>query len=209
MTNLPSNQINQSFTLGVILPLVFFAILTLIVAQSEKMLSWDTSILLVIHSIHKPILDRIAITTTGLGQLLGITVISIPILIVFAYQKRWRLLAYLSLTIASSALVNIIAKAIFHRLRPELWELSYALPHSFSFPSGHAMGSMTLVVALLIMIKKSRWSLLWGILGSLYILLIGWTRLYLGFHYPSDILGGWLLATTWTIGIYLLFKRYF
>ena len=44
------------------------------------------------------------------------------------------------------------------------------------------------------------------IFGSLYVLLIAWTRLYLGVHYPSDILGGWLLAIAWKVSIYLLFN---
>jgi undecaprenyl-diphosphatase len=191
--------------IGVIFPLLSFSFIALMVNRFVERLSWDSSLLLAIHNSNQPILDQIATTTTNLGNFLGIMVLSTTIFIFLAYQKRWQVLAYLMTTILSSAVVNLIAKLLFHRLRPHLWELSY-IEKSFSFPSGHAMGSMTLIVALLLITRGTIWNTICLIIGILYVLLIAWTRLYLGVHYPSDILGGWLLAIVWTVSIYLLFN---
>jgi membrane-associated phospholipid phosphatase len=65
---------------------------------------------------------------------------------------------------------------------------------------------MTLVVALVILTWGTRWRWLVLIVGSLYVLTIGWTRLYLGVHYPSDILAGWMLSIAWTVGLACLLK---
>lgn len=191
--------------IGVILPLLSFIFIALMVSKFAEKLSWDSSLLLVIHNSNQPILDQIATTTTNLGNLLGIMVLSTPIFIFLAYQKKWQVFAYLITTILSSALVNFIVKLLFHRLRPHFWELFY-IERGFSFPSGHAMGSMTLIVALLLITRGTVWNTICLVFGSLYVLLIAWTRLYLGVHYPSDILGGWLLAIVWTVSIYLLFN---
>jgi membrane-associated phospholipid phosphatase len=193
--------------IGVILALLSFSFIALMISKFPERLSWDSSLLLAIHNSNQPILDQIATTTTNLGNLGGIMMLSTPIFIFLGYQKRWQVFAYLMTTILSSALVNLIVKLVFHRLRPHLWELFY-IQNSFSFPSGHAMGSMTLIVALLLITRGTIWNTICLILGSLYVLLIAWTRLYLGVHYPSDILGGWLLAIVWTVSIYLLFNRF-
>jgi membrane-associated phospholipid phosphatase len=92
-----------------------------------------------------------------------------------------------------------------HRVRPHLWE-SKAPELDFAFPSGHSMTSMTLFIVLLILAWKTKWRLPVLILGSLYVLTIAWTRLYLGVHFPSDILAGWMVSFAWAMGVYLLIR---
>ena len=104
------------------------------------------------------------------------------------------------LTVVSSGLLNLLAKLLFHRDRPSLWESSTSELY-FSFPSGHAMLSMTLVVALTLLVPRNPWRSLFLFGGVMLAIEIGWTRLYLGVHYPSDILGGWALAIAWAIGV--------
>ncbi|NEP62112.1 MAG: phosphatase PAP2 family protein, partial [Symploca sp. SIO2G7] len=53
---------------------------------------------------------------------------------------------------------------------------------------------------------ESKWRWLILIVGGLLVLTIGWTRLYLGVHYPSDILAGWMVSVAWAIGASLLIK---
>ncbi|TVQ47966.1 MAG: phosphatase PAP2 family protein [Gloeocapsa sp. DLM2.Bin57] len=200
------NQINHKsnqLTIGVILALLSFIFLGFTVSNFSDKLAWDSAILLGIHSQSQPILDQLAIMTTDLGEVTGIIILSLPIWLLLAYQKKPLILAYLIVTIFSSSLVNLIVKLSFQRMRPQLWDVFY-LPHSFSFPSGHAMGSMTLVMALLLITRGTIWHNICLIWGSLYLLLIAWTRLYLGVHYPTDILGGWLLAIVWTKTVYWL-----
>ena len=88
-----------------------------------------------------------------------------------------------------------------------LWE-SIVPEHNYSFPSGHAMGSMTLacVLVLLAWRTRARWAVLCA--AAVFVVLVGMSRVYLGVHYPSDILAGWAAAIAWTIAVHvLLFHR--
>ena len=101
---------------------------------------------------------------------------------------------------------HTIASAILmHRVRPDLWT-SPAPELDFGFPSSHAMNSMTLVAALVILTWGSPWCLLVLIGGSVYAIAIAWTRLYLGVHFPSDILAGWMVSVAWAIGVSFLVR---
>jgi undecaprenyl-diphosphatase len=97
----------------------------------------------------------------------------------------------------------LVAIGLLHRARPHLWT-SPAPEFDYGFPSGHAMASMTLVAALSILSWNSRWRWFVLIIGTLFVLIIGWTRLYLGVHYPSDVLAGWMVALGQTVGVSLL-----
>jgi undecaprenyl-diphosphatase len=108
-------------------------------------------------------------------------------------------------TLLGSIVINRTAKLLLHRVRPHLWE-SLSPEFDFAFPSGHAMSSMTLVAALVILTWGTRWRWLVLSFGGLFVLAIGWTRLYLGVHFPSDILAGWMVSLAWAIGVSLLIR---
>ncbi len=193
------------FFIGVIFPLITFSILAVIVSQNKVGFPWEIAILFKVHSTSHPFLDQLAKNFTNLGNFGSIIFFILPLIFVFIYQKKLVLASYLTLVIVGNEQINNITKITFHRLRPHLWESIIHFPSSFSFPSGHAMGSMTLIVALLIIGWRSKWRVGIGTLGFLYVILIGWTRLYLGVHFPSDILGGWLLGIAWSVAVGLLF----
>jgi membrane-associated phospholipid phosphatase len=109
------------------------------------------------------------------------------------------------MTAAGSAVIKPTAKEFWHRVRPDLWT-SVAPEFDYSFPSGHAMTSMTLIALLVVLTWGSVWCWLTVILGSVYIFAIGWTRLYLGVHFPSDIIAGWMVAIAWAIGVSLIIR---
>lgn len=102
--------------------------------------------------------------------------------------------------------INLLAKALLGRVRPALW-VSLAPETTPSFPSGHAMGSAAVVLALGLILAHSprRW-LLW-LPGALFVLGVGISRMYLGVHYPSDVLAGWIASVGWVTSVYLLFNR--
>jgi membrane-associated phospholipid phosphatase len=109
--------------------------------------------------------------------------------------------------VLGSMLLNIAAKQHFSRIRPQLW-LSVAPETSFSFPSGHAMGSATLGVALCFLFWPTRWR--WPVIvaSAMFVVLVGFSRIYLGVHYPSDVLGGWAAGTAWAVAVHqLVVKR--
>jgi undecaprenyl-diphosphatase len=189
--------------IGVFLPLQIFGDLAEDVWENQGGFPWDEPILLAIHSKANPTLDAVASTLTRFGVFWGVFPVAILISLILLLKHRWRLLAYLLTTLLGSIVINRTAKVLLHRVRPHLWQ-SPAPEFDYGFPSGHAMSSMTLVVALVILTWGSRWCLCIAVFGTLFVLAIGWTRLYLGVHYPSDILAGWTASIAWAIGVSLL-----
>lgn len=191
--------------IGVYLPLQIFGELAEDVWQHQGGFPWDVRILLGIQGTFSPQLDVIATTLTHFGVFWGVfpvaTVISLNLLI----QRKWRPLAYLIPTLLGSIIINRTAKMLLGRVRPHLWQ-SPAPEFDYGFPSGHAMSSMTLVAALVILAWGSRWFWSVVIVGTIFVIAIAWTRLYLGVHYPSDILAGWMASIAWAVGVSLLIR---
>jgi membrane-associated phospholipid phosphatase len=193
--------------IGVYLPLQVFEILTVKIWENQAGFPWDVPILLAVHSSANPQLDVLAVTLA----IIGLPWTAIPILgaiaIILLLQKRWRSLAYLLTASVGSVIINRTAKELMHRVRPQLWQ-SIAPESSFAFPSAHAMTSVTLVAILLSLTWASSWRWLVLIFGSLYIIAIAWCRLYLGVHFPSDIIAGWMVTLSWAIGVSIIIKPY-
>jgi membrane-associated phospholipid phosphatase len=73
-----------------------------------------------------------------------------------------------------------------------------------AFPSGHAVASMALASAVLLLTWGTRWRIPALIGGALFVLSVGGSRLYFGFHHPSDVLAGWCLALAWVFAVDLV-----
>lgn len=188
---------------GVLVPLWGFVELAEEVHELEGFV-FDDPLLLRAHALAGPGLDRFFIVVSSLGYR-GVIVIDVLLTLVLLACRRWRAAAYCAIAFTGSALLNLGSKRFFHRQRPSLWE-SVAPESSFSFPSGHAMGAMTLALAVVLLAWPTRWRrpVLW--LALAFVLLVGASRVYLGVHYPSDVLGGWAAAAAWTIGVFLLMR---
>ena len=191
--------------IGVYVPLQVFGELAEEVWENEGGFPWDVPILLIIHTTTQPRLDVFATTVTKFGVFWGVFPVATVISLVLLSRQQWRSLVYLSTTLLGSIVINRTAKVVLHRVRPHLWA-SPAPELDYGFPSGHAMSSMTLVAALVILTWGTRWCWFVLIFGSLCVLAIGWTRLYLGVHYPSDILAGWMVSVAWAAGVSLVFR---
>jgi membrane-associated phospholipid phosphatase len=190
---------------GVYVPLQIFGLLALEVRYNEGSFPWDLPILVSIHGLAQPQLDIFAAILTKLGSFWTVLPILSVIALILLVQRRRRSLTYLIITAVGSAAINRTAKEFWHRVRPDLWT-SAAPEFDYSFPSGHAMTSMTLIAILVVLTWGSVWCWLTVILGGVYILAIGWTRLYLGVHFPSDIIAGWMVAIAWAIGVSLIIR---
>ncbi|MBD0343958.1 MAG: phosphatase PAP2 family protein [Coleofasciculus sp. Co-bin14] len=193
--------------IGVYVPLQLFGELAEEVWENEGGFPWDVPILLAIHMTAQPQLDSFAVMLTKFGVFWGVFPVATGIAVVLLLKKRWRSLTYLVTTLLGSIVINRTTKVLLHRVRPHLWH-SPAPEFDHGFPSGHAMSSMTLVAALVILTWGTRWC--WWVLmfGGLFVLSIGWTRLYLGVHYPSDILAGWMASIAWAVGVSLLIRTH-
>lgn len=191
--------------IGVYLPLQVFGLLAVEIWKNKGGFPWDVPILIAIHTAARTQLDVLATILTKLGSVwTALPVVSVIALVLF-FRRRWRSLTYLLITTVGSTVINLTVKQIIHRVRPQLWQSLTPEP-DYAFPSGHAMTSMTLVAALVILTWGSFWCWLVLIFGSLFVVAIGWTRLYLGVHFPSDILAGWMVSVAWAIGVSLLIK---
>jgi membrane-associated phospholipid phosphatase len=187
--------------LGVLVPLQFFVVVALLTWQRVGGLGLDEPLLMAIHQAATPQLDAAAFALTRLGSAWLALPGVVAIALFLASIQRWRSLLYLALSLGGNTLINRFGKAIWHRARPQLWDSTYPIPLDFSFPSGHAMTSMALAATLIVLLWHSQWRRPAIGVGAVYVLVIGWTRLYLGVHYPSDIVAGWMVAIAWSLGL--------
>lgn len=190
--------------LGLSMPLTAFGLLTWQIWRHEGGLNWDLAILTAIHSTAQPWLDQLAQNLTQLGTNWGVFPATVLVSGKLLYNQRWRALIYWLMAIVGGGLLNCAAKLWLHRVRPSLWD--YPQLSDFSFPSGHAMLSLMFVLALSWLTMHQPWNRWVWLVGGLFVGMIGWTRLYLGVHYPSDVLGGWMLGAAWVIAVSLVVK---
>ena len=147
------------------------------------------------HSFSTPWLDFIfkSITTVGSGSFLTIVIVIVSIFLLFRFELHKSHIVVLSGIM--SGLGSFFLKRAFDRPRSDLW-IPLVEEHSLSFPSGHAMISVAVYGALAMFLaekypnRKMRIYSLFGIL----IFLIGISRIYLGVHWTTDILGGWVFG---------------
>jgi membrane-associated phospholipid phosphatase len=186
----------------VLLPLWGFAEIAEDVHESERFL-FDDPTLLWMHAHSSPGLDRFFLFMSAVGYASGVVLIDIALVAWLAWRRRWHDGLFFGLAVGGSALLSLAVKPLFGRARPDLW-LSIAPEDTYSFPSGHAMGSMTLGLAVIVLCWRTRWR--WLALAGVapLVFLVGASRVYLGVHYPSDVLGGWLAGTAWVLGLAML-----
>ena len=187
---------------GVLLPLWGFGELAEDLHEGEVFF-FDAPVLAFAHTLARDGWDTFFVRISALGYTYGVLPADVGIVLALALARKLREGLFAGFAIVGSALLNVGVKQLFARERPSMWE-SIAPESSFSFPSGHAMGSMTLACVLVLLAWHTRWR--WPLLAiaSVFVALVGLSRIYLGVHYPSDILAGWAAAITWTAAIYLL-----
>lgn len=191
---------------GLLLPLWGFGALAEDLHEGEAF-AFDLPVLEFAHSMARSGFDRLFVLMSALGYAWGVVPADALLVLGLALRRRFREGLFAGISIIGSLLLNVAAKHSFARVRPSLWQ-SIAPETTYSFPSGHAMGSMTLalVAVLLCWHLRSRWG--WGwrwpatVLAAAFVLLVGLSRVYLGVHFPSDILAGWAAASVWTVGVY-------
>jgi undecaprenyl-diphosphatase len=167
---------------------------------------FDEPLLLLAHAMARDGFDRAFLLASKLGYEWGVVPVDIALVVVLALLRRYRESLFVALATGGSALLNIATKQFFSRDRPSLWE-SIAPETSFSFPSGHAMGSMTLAMVFILLAWPTRWRWPTLVAMTVFVTMVGLSRVYLGVHYPSDILAGWTAAMAWVAGVYLMVFR--
>lgn len=187
---------------AVLLPLLLFGQLAYEVLEGEPFV-FDEPILLYAHSLASPAWDTVMLLFSRLGYGGGVVPFAIVLWLVLLAWRRLRDCLVFGLSVGGAGLLNRVAKAFFGRERPKLWE-SVAPETTLSFPSGHAMGSMALIAVLVVLLWPTRWRNLMLILGAVFVVMVGLSRIYLGVHYPSDVLAGWVASFAWVMGVSIL-----
>lgn len=179
----------------------------------KDILQIDSIVTTFIYSFRSPVLNHVMMFFTSLGSGLALISLSlITILYIGAIRKK-DVAIYLGI-LSSGAILNIILKFLYQRPRPENFPLIHE--NSLSFPSAHAMNSFVFFAALSYFIfretNNKNVTLIISAISFTIVGLIGISRIYLGVHYPSDVLGGFIAGFLWFISAILfektiIFKR--
>jgi membrane-associated phospholipid phosphatase len=194
-------------TLLLAVPLVLFAVVAEDVAE-KQVFAWDARILHSAAAHRTPALTGLMQTITDLGATLSLTAGALALSALLLYRRLHREALFVVLSLGGAALLNALLKQLFQRPRPDIVS-SVVTAHGFAFPSGHTMSSMALACAVAFLCWHARWRYRWPVsLGALaFAFLVGVSRVYLGVHYPSDVLAGWLVSLDLVAVIYLLLFR--
>jgi membrane-associated phospholipid phosphatase len=131
----------------------------------------------------------------------------LPVLVALLRRRSWWTAGWLVTAVVGIAPLNTLLKEWVGRIRPP-FEEGGARYESLSFPSGHSSGIATLATVALVLgwPVLSRQARRWAVLAAVaLVLLVGLTRIWLGVHFLSDVLGGWSLGVAWTLLTALLF----
>ena len=178
--------------------------LTALFALLGPLLPVDVYLQLHLHAFASPWLDRIMLALTWIGSI-KIFASALAVVVVGLLAKGHRhAAALLTYAITGALLLNEGLKQLFHRARPVLpW--SILDEHTYSYPSGHSLFSVTLYGTLCWLALRHGTSA-WRVvpLALALPLAIGTSRIYLGEHYPTDVLAGWLSGTLWTATVIVI-----
>jgi membrane-associated phospholipid phosphatase len=137
---------------------------------------------------------------SNIGSPVGMTSLAAIVAIVLAIRKRFRWMLYLVVTAGGGALLNMELKRYFARARPDIAEM-LRRASGYSFPSGHAMGSTVVLLALSYLAVRTathwRWKAACLALAWTLILSISLSRVYLGVHWISDVAAGICIGALW------------
>jgi len=160
------------------------------------LVEFDEGLMEVVQGERSPIFDHFMVVVTRTGdfhtQLWAAVLLSLLLIVL----KQMRAAVFAILTLLGTALANGALKATFGRIRPEI--LLEPL-HSFSFPSGHSSAAFAFFLTLGVLAGRGqppRLRLAWVLLAGLPATAIALSRVYLGVHWPTDVIAGAVLAST-------------
>jgi undecaprenyl-diphosphatase len=179
-----------------------------------KTARFDESVLLAFREAANPDdplgparVEEMARDITGIGGLAVLGFMTVIVVGFFVLQRKWHLALYVAAAVAGGAATSSLLKAFFDRPRPDLVAHGQ---HVFtaSFPSGHSMLSAVTFLtlgALLAGAQKERAMRRYVLaISASLTFAVGVSRVYLGVHWPTDVLGGWAAGAAWALGCWAL-----
>ena len=143
-------------------------------------------------------LDRAMLLFSIIGSYRVVVPLVLAVFGWLLWTRRHRAAVFWVAANLGTVVLNSGAKLFFGRPRPTLWE-SISPETSLSFPSGHAMSSLALGAAVVALLWYTKWRWPAVALTTGFTALVGLSRMYLGVHFPSDILAGWTASLAWVM----------
>lgn len=165
---------------------------------------FDDTVRNYVHTFASPSLTFLMEIASFLGSTIFLIIFGAVIIGFFLYIKHRRPAAIFAITTIGSGILISTLKLLFKRARPEPF-FDTILPASFSFPSGHSLGSLCFYLALAaiitVRIENRLLQIATWLAAVFLVLLIGISRIYLGVHYPSDVVAGYAVGLIWVVTI--------
>ena len=164
--------------------------------------AWDIPVLEWMVGHRSPAATAVAWFFTIAGDTLGMSIISLCLIVLFSWRTRsaWPG-ALVAATAAGSVALTVVLKGTLGRARPPLAEALPPVPVSFSFPSGHTLNAvaiLSVVGYLAFLVLRTRLARILALCAlGCFVLGVGWSRIYLGHHWLSDVAGGLLIGGCW------------
>src|SRR5690242_5173951 len=190
----------------VLIGAIFCAVVTLGFAWlakgifADRFVILDDGIITWLHGYWGTASDRLMLFFTTIGEVWVLGPIIAVAVYALLHYKRWIDAAGLVLASTGAGLLNVLLKNMFDRARPDLFPGPFHLT-TYSFPSGHAMGSiaaygmLAFTGARLTDKRLLRYAIV--LAAALIVFFIGLSRIYFGVHYPTDVIGGYLAGAIW------------
>jgi undecaprenyl-diphosphatase len=199
----PADYLGLNLTLGLglsfVLLLVFAAIAQSVLSKSA-IVRFDLDLAEALHAGASPAGIAFWYSVTRLGTLPACAVLGAPFVLWYSSRQRWLPLAGWLAALSGSEVLAWALKHAVHRERP-IFVLSYATEGTYSFPSSHVLGALVgygIMVYFVVCLTPSRlWRSLAVIVAATLVLAVGYSRLYLGLHFFSDVVGGLAAGAVW------------
>ncbi|MEP6657434.1 MAG: phosphatase PAP2 family protein [Betaproteobacteria bacterium] len=188
---------------GILALFIFGAVAAAVATGDPRVAAMDLAAAQSIYPWRSAATTAAMLVITALGSPASVLTACALLGIAFAYQRRWPALIVFSLCVPGGMLMNVIIKQLLHRHRPAL-DPVIALS-TFSFPSGHTLGS-TLLIGLLVVHAlrrrphpRSRVAVIVILAATLVVSAVAASRIYLGVHYLSDVTAGAMEGLAWLV----------
>lgn len=178
------------------------------VANSEPLVVADRAIYTALQDLRSPVTDTVMIAITELGDTKVVVAMTAIVFLWLAWERAWRTAAFWLVAVGGASALNTVVKVTLHRARPD--ELLYSGWSAFSFPSGHSTTNLVLYGFLTFLIARGLRPALQvpvALGGATLIVLIAFSRLYLGAHWFSDVAGGATFGAAWLMLLGLFYLR--
>jgi len=183
------------------------------IKAADGLSSLDEPVLELAISLRTPQNVALAQFITNLGGAIGLAILTIVIVVVMTVRWRSRTpVLLLSIGTAGSLLMTAVGKQLVGRARPPVADAVPPYETSPAFPSGHALNNTVVACLIAYLLLLHLTSLLWRIvsmaLAVIWFVTIGLTRVFLGYHWLTDVIAGWLLGLAWTAMVITCHRLY-